>query len=884
MEQKHMLLSALSVGVGVGMGLGLASGQKVSGWAGGCGSIDGVTAEQIEQELMRQVVDGRNSKVTFDEFPYYLRQDNASYSLLAFRPLSHAWEIHSSIDATMKSQEFIEKTRMLLTSAAFVHLKHADFSKHTRNLSPASRAILLSGPAEFYHQMLAKALAHNFESKLLLLDVSDFSMKMQSKYGCSKKESSFKTSISGVTLERMSSLFGSFSILSPKEETRGKEGSHNSSKLRRSTSTASDMSSMTSQSGSMNPAPLKHTSSWCFDEKLFLQSLYQVLVSVSERSSIILYLRDAEKLLLQSQRMYNLLDKLLKKLSGNVLILGSRMLDQEDDCKEADERLSMLFPYNIEIKPPEDETHLVSWKAQLEEDMKKIQFQDNKNHIAEVLAANDIECDGLSSICHADTMVLSNYIEEIVVSAISYHLMNNKDPEYRNGKLLISSKSLSHGLSIFQEGKSDGKDTLKLETNAEAGKEAEGEEAVGAKNDSKTEKEKSVTGAKKDSENQPKAPEVPPDNEFEKRIRPEVIPANEIGVTFADIGALDETKESLQELVMLPLRRPDLFNGGLLKPCRGILLFGPPGTGKTMLAKAIAKEAGASFINVSMSTITSKWFGEDEKNVRALFTLAAKVSPTIIFVDEVDSMLGQRTRNGEHEAMRKIKNEFMTHWDGLLTKPGERILVLAATNRPFDLDEAIIRRFERRIMVGLPSIESRERILKTLMSKEKTEDLDFKELATMTEGYTGSDLKNLCVTAAYRPVRELLQQERVKDKEKKQKAEEGTSSEDAAHTKEEGKEESVIILRPLNMDDMRQAKNQVASSFATEGTSPCHWQRSLYVGGYGLPLQLKHFSYKHAAAGVEWNAECPTPDPQSEMMEITEKLKRTLSGFCQKNV
>ena len=166
----------------------------------------------------------------------------------------------------------------------------------------------------------------------------------------------------------------------------------------------------------------------------------QVLVSVSERSSIILYLRDAEKLLLQSQRMYNLLDKLLKKLSGNVLILGSRMLDQEDDCKEADERLAMLFPYNIEIKPPEDETHLVSWKAQLEEDMKKIQFQDNKNHIAEVLAANDIECDGLSSICHADTMVLSNYIEEIVVSAISYHLMNNKDPEYRNGKLVISSK------------------------------------------------------------------------------------------------------------------------------------------------------------------------------------------------------------------------------------------------------------------------------------------------------------------------------------------------------------------------------------------------------------------------------------------------------------
>ncbi|KAL9334761.1 hypothetical protein Peur_071942 [Populus x canadensis] len=833
MEQKHMLLSALSVGVGVGMGLGLASGQKVSRWAGGNGSIDGVTVEQIEQELMRQVLDGRESEVTFDEFPYYLS----------------------------------EKIRMLLTSAAFVHLKHADFSKHTRNLSPASRTILLSGPAEFYHQMLAKALAHNFESKLLLLDVHDFSIKMQSKYGCIKKEPSFTSSISGFTLERMSSLFGSLSILSTKEETRGMEGSNNPPKLRRNASTASDMSSIASQSASTNPAPLKHSSTWCLDEKLFLQSLYQVLASVSERNSIILYLRDAEKLLLQSQRMYSLFEKMLKKLSGNVLILGSRMLDQEDDCKEVDERLALLFPYNIEIKPPEDETHLVSWKAQLEEDMKKIQIQDTKNHIAEVLAANDIECDDLSSICHADTMVLSNYIEEIVVSAISYHLMNNKDPEYRNGKLVISSKSLSHGLSIFQEGKSDGKDTLKLETNAEAGKETEGEEAVGAKNDIKSETEKSVTGAKKDSENQPKTPEVPPDNEFEKRIRPEVIPANEIGVTFADIGALDETKESLQELVMLPLRRPDLFNGGLLKPCRGILLFGPPGTGKTMLAKAIAKEAGASFINVSMSTITSKWFGEDEKNVRALFTLAAKVSPTIIFVDEVDSMLGQRTRVGEHEAMRKIKNEFMTHWDGLMTKPGERILVLAATNRPFDLDEAIIRRFERRIMVGLPSIESRERILKTLLSKEKTEGLDFKELATMTEGYSGSDLKNLCVTAAYRPVRELLQQERVKDKEKKQKAEEGTSSEDAADTKEEGtssadkkeegtssedaadtkeegKEESVIILRPLNMDDMRQAKNQVAASFATEGSvmnELKQWNELYGEGGSRKKQQLTYF-------------------------------------------
>ncbi|ONL98609.1 AAA-type ATPase family protein [Zea mays] len=164
-----------------------------------------------------------------------------------------------------------------------------------------------------------------------------------------------------------------------------------------------------------------------------------------------------------------------------------------------------------------------------------------------------------------------------------------------------------------------------------------------------------------------------------------------------------------------------------------------------MLAKAVATEAGANFINISMSSITSKanqWFGEGEKYVKAVFSLASKIAPSVIFIDEVDSMLGRRENPGEHEAMHKMKNEFMVNWDGLRTKDKERVLVLGATNRPFDLDEAVIRRFPRRLMVNLPDASNREKILKVILAKEELgSDVDMDSLANMTDGYSGSDLK-----------------------------------------------------------------------------------------------------------------------------------------------
>ncbi|WVZ99744.1 hypothetical protein U9M48_045002 [Paspalum notatum var. saurae] len=836
MEQRNLLVSALGVGVGVGLGIASARwAAPAHGEGGGAGG-----AAEVEAELRRLVLDGRESDVTFDEFHYYLS----------------------------------EQTREVLISAAFVHLKKAELSKHIRNLSAASRAILLSGPTEPYLQSLAKALSHYFKARLLILDATDFSLRIQSKYGGCSKVMAHNQSVAETTFGKMSGLIGSFMTPPKKDEPReslhrqtsstdsrprGSDSSSSTPSLSKNASVSSDMSDLASQ------CSVRRTGAWCFSEKVLIQSLHKVMASVSENDPIILYIRDVDHFLWKSQRTYSMFQKMLGKLSGQVLILGSRLLNSDPDNRDADDRVGTLFPYHVDIKPPEEETHLDCWKSQIEEDIRRIQMQDNRNHIIEVLSANDLDCDDLSSICEADTMVLSNYIEEIIVSAVSYHLIHNKDPEYKNGKLILSSKSLSHGLSIFQGGHG-GKDTLKLEGTKDGLK--------GALGPKKTETATVPVG---DGPLPPPKPEIP-DNEFEKRIRPEVIPASDIGVTFDDIGALADIKESLQELVMLPLRRPDLFKGGLLKPCRGILLFGPPGTGKTMLAKAIANDAGASFINVSMSTITSKWFGEDEKNVRALFSLAAKVAPTIIFVDEVDSMLGQRARCGEHEAMRKIKNEFMSHWDGLLSKTGEKILVLAATNRPFDLDEAIIRRFERRIMVGLPTQESRELILRTLLSKEKVdENIDYKELATMTEGYSGSDLKNLCVTAAYRPVRELLKKEREKElerreKEAKEKAaapaataaaensegpeskkesseskeENSDSKVDSSSTegKAEGEKDMTIDLRPLTMEDLRQAKTQVAASFAAEGAvmnELKQWNELFGEGGSRKKQQLTYF-------------------------------------------
>ncbi|WZZ19616.1 hypothetical protein YC2023_112705 [Brassica napus] len=495
-------------------------------------------------------------------------------------------------------------------------------------------------------------------------------------------------------------------------------------------------------------------------DKLAINEIFEVASNESENGSLILFLKDIEKSVSGRIDVYATLKSKLENLPEKIVVIasqtqldsrkekshpggflftklgsnqtalldlafpenfGGRLQDRNKEMSKPVKQITKLFPNKVTIQLPEDEAFLLDWKEKLERDAEILKAQANIAIIRAVLSKNRLECPALETLCIKDQSLPLDRVEKVVGWAFSFHLMSCSEPTIKDNKLIISVESITYGLQVLH----------------------------GIQNENKSTK-KSLK-------------DVVTENEFEKKLLSDVIPPSDIGVSFDDIGALENVKDTLKELVMLPLQRPELFGKGqLTKPTKGILLFGPPGTGKTMLAKAVATEAGANFINISMSSITSKWFGEGEKYVKAVFSLASKIAPSVIFVDEVcfktekqiapllsvDSMLGRRENPGEHEAMRKMKNEFMINWDGLRTKDKERVLVLAATNRPFDLDEAVIRRLPRRVdllcrlMVNLPDSANRSKILSVILAKEEmAEDVDIEAITNMTDGYSGSDLK-----------------------------------------------------------------------------------------------------------------------------------------------
>ncbi|KAL7877694.1 hypothetical protein SRHO_G00043370 [Serrasalmus rhombeus] len=226
-------------------------------------------------------------------------------------------------------------------------------------------------------------------------------------------------------------------------------------------------------------------------------------------------------------------------------------------------------------------------------------------------------------------------------------------------------------------------------------------------------------------------------------------------VAWDDIAGLEFAKATIKEIVVWPMLRPDIFTG-LRGPPKGILLFGPPGTGKTLIGKCIACQSGATFFSISASSLTSKWVGEGEKMVRALFAIARCHQPAVIFIDEIDSLLSQRT-DGEHDSSRRIKTEFLVQLDGAATSSEDRILVVGATNRPQEIDEAARRRLAKRLYIPLPEAAARRQIVTNLMSQEKSQ-LGADELENIilgTEGFSGADMTQLCREAALGPIRSI---------------------------------------------------------------------------------------------------------------------------------
>ena len=250
---------------------------------------------------------------------------------------------------------------------------------------------------------------------------------------------------------------------------------------------------------------------------------------------------------------------------------------------------------------------------------------------------------------------------------------------------------------------------------------------------------------------------------------------HDLGVDFKDIAALKEAKRLLSEAVILPLMMPDFFTG-IREPWKGVLLFGPPGTGKTLLAKAVCSLNQSSFFSCPSSSLVSKFRGESEKIVRCLFEAARLLAPSVVFLDEVDALVGSRGESGEHEASRRLKTEIFSQMDGIASsnkaasnsggeeggqhqgKQGHgRVMVLATTNCPWDLDEAIRRRLEKRIYIPLPDSEARADLFAIcLQGIPLCKDVDIGHLASLGEGYSGADIHVVCREAAMMPMRKML--------------------------------------------------------------------------------------------------------------------------------
>mmetsp|Transcript_32095 Transcript_32095/g.73368 ORF Transcript_32095/g.73368 Transcript_32095/m.73368 type:complete len:569 (-) Transcript_32095:62-1768(-) len=299
------------------------------------------------------------------------------------------------------------------------------------------------------------------------------------------------------------------------------------------------------------------------------------------------------------------------------------------------------------------------------------------------------------------------------------------------------------------------------------------------------------------------------------------------GVSWDSIVGLGPAKSLLKEAVVMPLKYPELFTG-LLSPWKGVLLFGPPGTGKTLLAKAVATECETTFFNISASTVVSKWRGDSEKLIRVLFDMARHHQPSTIFIDELDSLMSARGGgDSEHEGSRRMKTELLIQMDGLLRDTRDQVFLLAASNLPWDLDSAMLRRLEKRILVALPTAEARESMLQTYLPPQLSEALDYKRLAGHTEDWSGSDLRLLCKEAAMHPLRRLMAEIESAESKEAEAAQRTNSRQRAAEkatAPSRGRHIENLKMSPVNAEDVARALQTVHRAPAAHTARYAEWQ------------------------------------------------------------
>ncbi|KAM3611917.1 uncharacterized protein V6R79_025830 [Siganus canaliculatus] len=305
--------------------------------------------------------------------------------------------------------------------------------------------------------------------------------------------------------------------------------------------------------------------------------------------------------------------------------------------------------------------------------------------------------------------------------------------------------------------------------------------------------------------------------EYEMNIASHLVDPQTMKVTWRDIAGLDEIVNELQDTVILPFQKRHLLTASkLFQPPKGVLLFGPPGCGKTMIAKATAKASGCKFINLQASTLTDMWYGESQKLTAAVFSLAVKIQPCIIFIDEIESFLRNRS-SLDHEATAMMKAQFMSLWDGLDTSSSTQVMVMGATNRPQDVDAAILRRMPATFHVGLPNTRQRQDILRLILAGENLSNaINLKEIAEKTDGYSGSDLRELCRDAAMYRVRDYVRKEQMR-----QIAQQLRDSQEEERPVDEDRLRPVTQLDLLfGLDKMKEAKRATAIMFPSTSDVP----------------------------------------------------------------